>query len=45
MECSVFLPPCECGKLGASWHGPIDGHRFFCCDACWKRIEKLLAGR
>lgn len=26
--------PCECGSLGAKWHGD-DGVRVYACDACW----------
>jgi len=27
--------PCECGSTDAYWHGPEDGARVYCCDACW----------
>ncbi len=29
---------CDCGKL-ASWHGPNNGRRVYCCDECWQILE------
>lgn len=31
--------PCECGSKSASWHGPRDGRREYCCDACYRGFE------
>lgn len=28
--------PCDCGSTEPYWHGPEDGLRVYCCDACWK---------
>lgn len=36
--------PCgHCGGKGGSWHG--EKHvRIYCCDACWKKIQKRQRG-
>lgn len=37
------IVPCECGSREAYWHGPPEGMRDYCCDACWKRRNELLS--
>jgi hypothetical protein len=32
--------PCDCGSTEPYWHGPVDGLRDYCCDKCWKQIQK-----
>lgn len=32
--------PCECGSREPYWHGPKDGLREYCCDACWARTQE-----
>ncbi len=32
--------PCACGSREPYWHGPKDGAREYCCDACWERLTR-----
>lgn len=37
------IVPCPCGSSEPYWHGPEDGRREYCCDACWKvRGSKVI---
>ncbi len=31
--------PCNCGSHEPYWHGPKDGTRVYCCDACWEKTQ------
>lgn len=35
------VTPCECGSTEPYWHGPADGLRIYCCDACWEKKTQL----
>jgi len=35
--------PCECGSMEAYWHGPKEGQREYCCDACWRKRTRAEA--
>lgn len=35
--------PCDCGNPQASWHGLRNGHRVYCCAACWI-VKKAVHG-
>jgi hypothetical protein len=32
------IVPCPCGSTEPYWHGPTDGRREYCCDACWEKM-------
>lgn len=42
-NCTPRAVPCECGSHDAHWHGPEDGAREYCCDACWTSPLRLTA--
>lgn len=33
-------PECDCGSSRASWHGPRDGRRVYCCETCWQKFHR-----
>jgi hypothetical protein len=39
------IVPCECGSLEPYWHGPEEGRREYCCDACWDRRRQACVKR